>query len=111
MAQGMQASEREAYWQAIMVRWRGSGQTIRAFCQQEALNEQKFYWWRRRLERTDNQKPAFLPVHVVDAIREPVARDIEVVLANGRCLRVGPGFDSSTLVKLVDLLESRRATC
>jgi hypothetical protein len=30
MAHGMQASERQAYWQAIMVRWRRCGLTIRA---------------------------------------------------------------------------------
>ena len=34
-----------------------------------------------------------------------------VVLANGRCLRVGPGFDPHTLVALVDLLEARGPSC
>ena len=62
--------------------------------------------------RPSHKKPAFLPVHVVtDQADEPATRGIEVVLANGRCLRVGPGFDPHTLVTLVDLLEARGASC
>ena len=72
-----------------------------------------FYWWRRKLERRDQPKqPAFLPVHVVaEEASEPATRGIEVVLANGRCLRVGPGFDPHTLVTLVDLLEAGGPSC
>ena len=57
-------------------------------------------------------KPAFLPVHVLpEPAGEPATRGIEVVLANGRCLRVGPGFDPQTLVTLVELLEARGPSC
>jgi hypothetical protein len=51
-------------------------------------------------------------VHVVpEPAGEPASRGIEVVLANGRCLRVGPGFDPHTLVTLLDLLEARGPSC
>jgi hypothetical protein len=47
-------------------------------------------------------------VHVLpEPAGEPATQGIEVVLANGRCLRVGQGFDPQTLVTLVDLLEAR----
>jgi len=36
---------------------------------------------------------------------------IEVVLANQRCLRVRPGFDRATLVRLLDLLEDGGLAC
>ena len=82
---------------------------MRAFCRAEGLNEPTFYWWRRKLDRRDQPEPAFLPVHVVAEEAEPPAtRGIEVVLANGRCLRVGAGFDPHTLVRVVELLEARR---
>ena len=94
-----------------MARWRRGTLSVREFCENEGLSVPTFYWWRRKLQQPDEQKLVFHPVHVVEEIREPVTRGIEVVLANGRCLRVEPGFDSSTLVKLVELLESRRPTC
>ena len=87
--------------------------SVRAFCQAEGVNEPQFYWWRRKLGRVEPKEPAFVPVHVVteDASAARDRGDIEVVLANGRCLRVGPGFDPHTLVTLVDLLEARGPSC
>jgi hypothetical protein len=70
-----------------------------------------FYWWRRELPRRDQAKPAFLPVHVLAEEAGSPARAIEVVLANGRCLRVGLGFDPQTLVQLVALLEDGGRSC
>jgi transposase-like protein len=96
----------------VIGRWRRSGQSVRAFCRAEQISEPKFYWWRRRLEQPKQQKPSFLPVHVVrDAPDQPAARNIEVVLANGRSLRVPPGFDRRTLIALVEALEAGEASC
>src|SRR5450432_2818406 len=102
---------REPYWRLILARWKRSGLAIRAFCRAEGVNEPMFYWWRRELQRRDQAKPAFLPVHVLAEEAEPPARGIEVVLANGRCLRVGVGFDPQTLVQVVELLEDGGRSC
>jgi hypothetical protein len=48
---------------------------------------------------------------VTEQAKELATRGIEIVLANGRCLRVGPGFDPHTLVTLVDLLEAGGTLC
>jgi transposase len=103
---------REAHWHRVLGRWRRSGLSVRAFCQAEGVSEPSFYWWRRKFDRADHKTPAFLPVHVVtEEVKEPATGGIEIVLANGRCLRVGPGFDPDTLVKVVDLLEAGEASC
>jgi transposase len=112
MAQATRDLGREPYWRRVLGRWRRSGLSVRAFCQAEGVNEPQFYWWRRKLVRVEPKEPAFVPVHVVtEDVSAPAPRDIEVVLANGRCLRVGPGFDPHTLVTLVDLLEARGSSC
>ncbi len=114
MAQATVDLGRHSYWRQVLARWRRSGLSVRVFCRAEGINEPQFYWWRRKLSQPKPKEPApaFVPVHVV---HEPAAdletRSIEVVLANGRCLRVGPGFDPRTLVTLVDLLEDRGASC
>ena len=112
MAQATRDLGREPYWRRVLGRWRRSGLPVRAFCQAEGVSEPSFYWWRRKFDRVDHKTPAFLPVHVVtEEVKEPATVGIEIVLANGRCLRVGPGFDPDTLVKVVDLLEAGGASC
>lgn len=112
MARATWDLEREPYWRKVFSRWRRSGLSVREFCQAEGVNEPRFYWWRRKLETAEAPKPAFLPVHVIANDAEPVvSQSIEVVLHNGRCLRVPPGFDAETLVKLVELLDREASSC
>src|SRR4051795_3281535 len=112
MAQATRDPGREPYWRRVLARWRRSGLSVRAFCQAEGVSEPSFYAWRRKLDQGDHKKPAFLPVHVItEGAAEPAKGGIEIVLTNGRCLRVGPGFDPDTLVKVVHLLEAGGASC
>jgi transposase len=104
-------SRREPYWRRVLARWKQSGLSVRAFCRAEGVSEPMFYWWRRELPRRDQAKPAFLPVHVLAQAEPPRACGIEVVLANGRCLRVAAGFDPQTLVQLVAVLEEGGRSC
>ena len=86
---------------------------MREFWRSEGLREATFYHWRRELERPGRPTPAFLPVHVANPQTDrrrtqgdPPARGaIEVVLAEGRCLRIPPGLDPQTFVQVLDLLE------
>jgi transposase-like protein len=102
---------REPYWRHVIARWKRSGVSVRAFCGAEGLNPMTFYWWRRELTRRDQPQPAFLPVHVLAETTEPSPVGIEVVLANGRSVRVGAEFDPGTLLRVVELLEQGGRSC
>jgi hypothetical protein len=104
-------NERESHWRRVLARWERSGLKVRAFCRAEGMNEPTFYRWRRELQRRDQAKSAFLPVHLLTDQSESPARGTEIVLANGRCLRVGAGFDPHTLVQVVELLEDGGRSC
>jgi transposase-like protein len=106
-----QGRSREPYWRLVVARWKRSGLSVQAFCRAEGLKQATFYWWRRELNRRDQPKPAFLPVRVIAERAEPSSGGVEVVLANGRCLRVGVGFDPQTLVQVVELLEDGGSAC
>src|SRR6185312_6646475 len=93
---------RESYWRQVHARWKRSGLSVRAFCGAEGLNPMTFCWWRRELGRRDQPQPSFLPVRVLAENTEPSTVGIEVVLANGRSVRVGAGFDPRTLVRVVE---------
>lgn len=107
---------KERHWRQFVEQWQGSGQSVRAFCAAHDLSEQSLYWWRRELAARDRKAvysaeapppPRFVPVHVC---AEPVTALsgglIEVVLANGRRLRVGGDVEPRRLAELVGALEA-----
>jgi transposase-like protein len=114
---------KENYWRRLLGRWRQSGLTGRDFCAEHGVSEPSFYSWRREIARRDQQQatarkrtaPAAAPTMVtpqcggaflqlaLESSAPPPA--IEVVLAQGRLLRVRPGFDAASLHQLLRLLE------
>ena len=108
MAHGRARDEqKERQWRQWITEWRASGLSVRAFCGRRGLATPSFYHWRRVLERRAAEKAAFVPVQVVaEAVPAPAAA-LEVVLTDGRIVRVAPGFDAATLRQLLAVLEGR----
>lgn len=104
-----QDSAKERFWRRVLRDWRKSGLSVRAFCAEHGLAEPSFYHWRRTLQERAPSAPAFVPVRVVAEPSPPRAgAAVELVLGNGRTLRLGPGFDAATLQRLLPLLEEGR---
>jgi hypothetical protein len=108
MAHGRARDERkERQWQRWIGEWQASGLSGRAFCQRRGLTVARFYAWRRVLQRRAAEKVTFVPVQVVSDAVPTQASALEVVLADGRTVRVAPGFDAATLRQLLAVLEGR----
>jgi hypothetical protein len=85
-----------------------SGLSVRAFCVRHGLAQASFYAWRRVLERRAAEQPAFVPVQVVaDATPAGQASALEILLLDGRTVRIAPGFDVATLRRLLAVLAGR----
>ena len=108
MAYGRARDEqKERQWRRWIGEWQASGLSVRAFCQRRGLTIASFYAWRRVLQRRDAERAAFVPVQVVaDAVPTQTSA-LEVVLTDGRTVRVPPGFDAATLRQLLAVLEER----
>ena len=106
MAHGRTRDERkERQWRRWINHWRASGLSVRDFCHRRGLATASFYHWRRVLERRAAEQAAVVPVKVlVDAVPAQ-ASALEVVLPNGRAVRVAPGFDAATLRQLLTVLQ------
>jgi hypothetical protein len=96
---------KEQQWRRWIGEWRMSGLSVRAFCAQHGLSSASFYHWRRVLERRAAEEPAFVPVQVVADDTPAQTSALEVVLLDGRTVRVAPGFDAATLQRLLAVLE------
>jgi transposase-like protein len=106
MARGRERDRgKERYWRRMLRQWQRSGQRVRAFCSVHGLCEASFYAWRRTIQERDGHgwagdpRPAFVPVTLAT-----VAASLEVVLADGRVVRVPAGFDAATLRQLLAVL-------
>ena len=99
--------QKERQWRQWITEWRASGLSVRDFCDRRGLATPSFYHWRRVLERRAAEKVAFVPVQVVAEAVPALATALEVVLTDGRVVRVAPGFDAATLRKLLAVLEGR----
>jgi len=102
------------FWQGTIREAARSGVSIREFCRQRKLNVAQFYWWRRRLKetwrRTMRNSGAGSGVASFALVSdEPGAADagIELVLGDGRRLRIGRGVDEATLRSVLAALQAQ----
>lgn len=130
-------AQKQRYWEEVVRRWREGGQSVRGFCRAEGLRESAFYFWRRELTRRGDRvdvgsgsrlqarpmtpvsrssarvsprrgsTPSFLPVQVVGPGVAETSQGVEIILAQGRAVRVRAGFDRQTLADVLAVLEAR----
>jgi hypothetical protein len=55
---GQRDRTKERHWRRIVRQWRGSGLSVREFCDWQALSEPSFYAWRRELSKRDRESAA-----------------------------------------------------
>ena len=106
-------AEKAHYWQGIIREAARSGVSIREFCRQHRLKESQFYWWQHKLkvgrqERSARQQGITRgPASFALVSDEPQATDagIELVLGDGRRLRIRKGVDEETLRAVLAAVE------
>ena len=92
--------EKVRAWRALVEAWKGSGQTINAFCRASQLTRSNFDRWRRVLAAesipsSPTPSPAFVPLQI---IHEPMA---EVVLRSGIVVRLPLSAAPEAVTRLV----------
>jgi transposase len=119
---GKQARKRarrsRAEWTVEVGRWRRSGQSAADYAKAHDLDKGTLGWWGTRLRADANaaaaprpvREPAFLAVRVSDAQAHetparPVDTELEVVLANGRRVRIAGDFDAERVGRLLAVAE------
>ncbi len=104
-----------AEWAERVARWEASGLSAAAFAARERLAARSLVWWRWKLRASPSPAASpldFLPVRVVStaAARPSTAEPIEIVLPNGRIVRVPVGFDEAELERVL-AVASGSAAC
>ena len=108
--------EKERQWRQTIRDGARSGLSVREFCRRRQLKESQFYWWQRRLKASRSSGPAGHKSGNGNAAsfalvsQDPGAAEagIELVLEDGRRLRIGRGVDEQTLRAVLAAMETER---
>ena len=110
-------------WRAEVERWRRSGLDSAKYAEQHGIKRVRLLWWSSQLRAAEDKgrrrrvaagEVSFLPVRVQQsgstAERDPVGErgQIEVVLGNGRLVRVVGPVDSVALAGVLSAAEGVR---
>jgi hypothetical protein len=101
------------YWQRTISEAARSWMSIREFCRQRRVKESQFYWWQHKLRASrqagttpklgGNGRPASFALVSDEVGATDVG--IELVLGDGRRLRIRRGVDEGTLRAVLAALE------
>jgi hypothetical protein len=105
--------EKARRWQNMIREAVRSGLSVREFCRRRKLTVSQFYWWQRRLklQKTSARRkqrgggPDQASFVLVSENGESPAAGIELVLGDGRRLRISRGADEETLRAVLAALE------
>jgi len=101
------------FWQRTIREAARSGVSIREFCRQKKLSVGQFYWWRSRLKDTWRRTVrkaggASGAASFALVSDEPGGADagIELILGDGRRLRISRGVDEATLRSVLAVVQA-----
>jgi len=90
-------------WAERIAAQQRSGMSVKQFCKEQELTEYSFYAWRKRLRESGPVRFALVEKSArrQERTAEPI---LELVLAAGERLRIGPGVDTATLRTVLEVL-------
>jgi hypothetical protein len=110
-----------AEWTAEVRQWRKSGLGSAEYAKQRGLNRGTLLWWSRQVGVANEVRGAapttavasvtFVPLRVREDASESVSAgqgSIEVILCNGRRVRIAGAVDGCTLARVLDAAEGAR---
>ena len=107
MTQRERSRKTRQRWQGLLAEQGRSGHSVAAFCRKRKLCASHFFWWKKRLGASAATKLLEVKLAAAPPIPQFVGDPwVEVVLKNGRSLRVWPGFDRELVRALAAVLES-----
>ena len=104
---GKSEAQARMRWAGLIKRWRGSGQTMLAWCGEQEVSDTQFCKWRRRLEAEREAAPLTL----IPVVSTPSQRALVVRLPGAVGIEVESGFDPALLTAVVRALMEAAASC
>lgn len=89
------SESKSKYWSKLIAEQEAGGQRVRPFCRERGIGEPAFYYWRKRLRKSEPVRFALLETTSADT--SSTVPSLELVLRNGERLLIGHEVDAATL--------------
>ena len=98
------------FWGDAITKWRNSDLSVRQFCKDRSLPTSSFYYWRKKLIKTDAPEPlgqkdeepsAFIEVSIPDG----TSSIMELILTSGNILKIDSSVDTKALNNVLSVLK------
>jgi len=103
--QSARSVSKRDYWRGMISKWECSGcATQAAFCRQSGISIKSFSRWRKVFAREQSQPPSrfgFATLQVKAS--KPAGSGIRIVLPHDTHIDIAPGFDETTLRRVLNL--------
>jgi transposase-like protein len=97
-------SSQSQFWQDLIAQQERSGLAVRAFCSQHGVTEPSYYYWKKRLSKG---APVRFALVAANGTIVKQNTPLELELATGDRLHIGPGVDGATLRIVLEVLRDR----
>ena len=100
----MNNKELRTLWERLLREQRASGKTIRAWCQEQKVGENRFYYWRKKLQpaKANNSQVQWLPL---ETAQTKPGTAITVHLDKAR-IEIPRNFDQYQLREIIRVLQT-----
>jgi len=100
------ADRKKDQWRERIAEHERSGLSVRRFCKEQSIPEHLFFYWRKRLR--NQQQPVRFALLDREARPPRVSPEtgLELLLATGERLRIGPGVSAITLRTVLEVLRA-----
>ena len=99
--------ENRRKWAEHIKNWSEGSKSQAEYCREHGLSPKLFYYWKRKLKEKQEDGVRLVPVgmQVVQVSwTESIATPLVLILGQYK-VEVGPGFDSATLGRVIQVLE------
>jgi transposase-like protein len=90
------AESKPKYWSKLIAEQEACGQKVRPFCRERGIGEPSFYYWRKRLRKSETVRFALIETTRTGGPTS-TAVALESVLRSGELLRIGNEVNAATL--------------
>lgn len=101
--------EQKSLWEKRLGEYESSSKSIAAWCQEQSIRKNQFYYWRKklRLQQTEKNQPvAWLPVKMDLSSKQARVREAIAVHVGPATVEIKKGFDQHLLREIIEVLQT-----
>lgn len=104
----MESNDLRSLWEQRLAEYNASGKTIKAWCQEQAIKESQYYYWRRKLRGNqvgNNQAVKWLSLDL-DNAKQSITPGSIAVHVGQVTVEIKKGFDQQLFREIIHVLHS-----